>query len=168
MSRAADTEALLGGLDRFRTVKGTIEVFDALLDEDVDAVSRALNAAPKHPMLDELSAWLLARGGEPPRPATLLEQLQAHGITDVDAYVAAQQKRIADLEERLGRNVLGRLNAEKNASAYAGVTVILLAVACLGWLAAFGVISISGEKLPTIDDVDKPTEGATAAPERRK
>lgn len=165
--RQPDTEALLSGLDRYRSVRGTVELFDALLEEDVSAVSRELGRAPRHPLGEELRAWLGARGARAPRTPTNDEVLAAHGILDVDDWLADHDKRMHELEERLARASLGRQRAERSASAYAGVTVILLGVAVLGWLAALGVITIGAEKLPTVDDLDQPTQGGAAAPERR-
>lgn len=165
--RAADTEALMDDLDRFRTTRGTVEFFDALLEQDADAVLTQLKLTPKHPLAEPIGAWLRARGLAPPPPPTPAEILAAHGITDVEAWIEANKKRMADMEERLSNAVLARESAQRAASVYSGMTVILMGIAILGWLGAIDIIHIVGEAPLSVPDVDKKATGAEAAPEGR-
>lgn len=165
--RAADTEALMEELDRFRTTRGTVELFDALLDQDADAVLNQLKLTPRHPLAEPLAAWLRARGLVPPPPPTPAEILAAHGITDVEGWIVSNKKRVADMEERLSNAVLARESAQRAASVYSGMTVILLGIAILGWLGAIDIIHVVGEAPLSAPDVDKKATGAEAAPEGR-
>ena len=141
-----DTEGLLDALDQFRDVRGTVALFDGLAVRDPNLVLNALVGVPEHPLAGRIAAWLRGRGVEPPPPPTAEELLARLGIGDVARWVQDQDRALQRLESRL-RDVEGaRQRAERAANGFAAVSVLLLAGAVLGWMAAFGVLPFSPEK----------------------
>lgn len=145
MSAPADTAALLQALERVREVRGSLEIFDGLVRDEPAAVREALAFAPRHPLHDDVAAWLSARGLAPPSPPDVATVLARHGISDLEAFLDERQKT----ERRLGSLLAdARADAARHASAanaYAAVSVLLAAAAFLGWLAAFGVLPFKPE-----------------------
>lgn len=164
-----DTEALLTALDDVRLVKGSEELFDALLEGHPAQVRATLARFPKHPLHERIVSWITTRGLEPPPAPTREELFAARGIDDVEVWSDDMVRRIQTLEDQVSRAVQARLQAEKLANAYAAVSAMLAIVAILGWLAAVGVIHIE----PEAPDLAVPLNthvaptGADAAPENR-
>ena len=138
MSRPADSERLLEELDRFRDAPGTLRLFDAILAEDVEAVRLALGRALRHPLVDEVHAWLAARGATGPRGATPEEVLAEAGIPDLQAFLSDALAERSRLEATLARLQVEKATVERSASAYAALCVVCAVVAVLGWMAALG------------------------------
>lgn len=145
MTAPPDTAALLQALERVREVRGSLELFDGLVRDEPAAVRDALAFAPRHPLRDDVGAWLAARGLDAPPPPDLAAALARHGISDLESWVEERKRT----ERRLGSMLAdARADAARHASAanaYAAVSVLLAAAALLGWLAAFGVLPFQPE-----------------------
>lgn len=137
---AADTEALIDRLDRVREARGTIELFDGLLAEDAEAVAKALAVHLRHPLAQEFSVWLSARGVATPAPPSPAEVAERLGITDLDAHFAEEAKTRARLTTSADEAWKRARRAEAVANAYAAVLVLLVGVAIMGWLAALDAL----------------------------
>lgn len=140
-SRAPDTESLLAKLDKHRHARGTVPIFDALLNETVEVVSLELSRAPMHPLRPELTAWLRARGQAPsdlPSPDQLL-------LAELEERLEAQEKRIRTLTQEVetlsGLGLMGRRVNE----VYAAMTALFVGISILGWMAAFGLLPFTPE-----------------------
>lgn len=145
---ATDTQDLLDALDRHKEAKGTLALFDALFVEDADAVYYALTDHLTHPLSDRLGVWLEARGVARPAKPSSAEILERRGVTDVDAWITRHEKEMAAMKEEL--EVARRLRNEAliAANSFSAILVVFVAVAVLGWLAAFGVLPFSPQRLP--------------------
>ena len=140
---AADTEALLDRLDRVREARGSVELFDALLAEQPEGVAKALALHLRHPLLIEVSAWLSARGIEPPTAPGAQAVADRLGITDLESVLAEEAKTRARLTASADEAWKRARRAESVANAYAAVLVLLVGVAITGWLAALDALPIS-------------------------
>lgn len=137
-----DTAALVEGLERFSTLVGTVELFDALVAESSEQVAAAIGAHPSHPMSAAVLAWLAERGVAGARPPTVAEVLAKHGIVDLEAHLVAESKRVATLQTGLNAAWERADRGEAAANAYAAVLVLCVGLALLGWAAALGVVPI--------------------------
>jgi hypothetical protein len=139
--RSADTEELLGLLDKNRRHRGSTELFDALLLEKPEAVSLALSRVPSHPLRQELLVWLERREASLPALPSAQELI----LSELEERVSAQDRQIRELKARV--EALGGLglNGQRIAEMYAGACVVLAGVAILGWMAAFGMLPFSPE-----------------------
>ena len=143
---APDTRSLLLALERHREVRGSLWLYDALLRDDVEEVRAALARVPSHADAADIRVWLRARGVEPDLSPS--------------AAIAAPASRAPDVT--LARAIAARDEAIRAANGYAGISVVLAAVAMLGWLAAFGLIPFQPEA-PT--PFPTPAPVPTSAPE---
>ncbi len=158
----SDTETLLDALDRVRDARGSIELFDALAAEDAAAVATVLARFVRHPLAEELRAWLHARGVEGaslPSPGEVAQKL---GITDLEAHLETEARDRARLSRSLEEAWKRAERAETVANAYAAILVVVALAAVLGWLAALGVVPILGGP----GDVPEHPESRDAVPAR--
>ncbi len=138
MIEAEPTADLLDALDRVREVRGSVDLFDALSAEAPERVRDAVAAHPRHPLRARILAWLAARGVEPPAVEAPAAALARHGITDLDAWIAAAHAREAALVRAVADVKAERDLALRSANAYALVAALLAALAIGGWVAALG------------------------------
>lgn len=154
---ARDTEALLERFERYRETKGTLELFDALCSGNARAVQKALSFALKHPLADEIGAWLERRGLERPRAPTSQEVLEKRGIDDVEAFLQRKEAEVAELRRSLEIASEAARRAQNAASGYAAMCVLLAGVAILGWLAALQILPFVPEGPTPMMEEDEPS-----------
>lgn len=157
--RARDTDELLERFERYRDVKGTLELFDALCSGNAYAVRDALMHALKHPMAEDVVAWLARRGVPRPLPPSNVEVLEKRGIEDVDAFLVKKDKEIAELRRALELAQGAAQRAQNAASGYAAASLVLGGVALLGWLAALGVLPFVAEGPTPLRELDGQEQG---------
>ena len=149
-SRAADTEALLSALDKVGRARGSAELFDALLEENVERVAVELGRFPTHLLRPELTQWLTVRGHrlqDMPSPTDLL-------IADLEARLEFQERRIRELSARVeSLGALG-LGSRRVTEAYGAMIALFIGMAVLGWAAAFGLLPFSPEGPTPLKPVD--------------
>lgn len=155
-----ERDQLLDALDQFRDVRGTVALFDGIATRDLAAVARALGESPEHPLAGRVGAWLRAQGVQAPAPPTTDELLARLGIGDVGRWVQDQDRALARMEQRLRDVEAARLRAERAASGFAAVCVILVAVAVLGWAAAYGLVPLGGASSAPAETIQAPMTGA--------
>ena len=126
---APDTRSLLLALERHCEVRGSLWLYDALLRDNVAEVYAALAKVPAHADAPAIVEWLHVRGVDP--------DLSISGASPTPPPRAP--------DETLARVIAARDEAIRAANGYAGICVVLAAVAMLGWLAAFGVIPFRPE-----------------------
>ncbi len=139
--RAADTERLLTALERHRQLRGSVELYDALLEEHAERLQLALGRVPLHPLRPELIQWLLSRGHrlpELPSPSEL-------ALAEVEERLEVQQKQIVTLREQVEALQGLGLNSRRITEAYAAMVVLFVGIAVLGWAAAFGLLPFHPE-----------------------
>ena len=139
--RAADTELLLAALERHRHVRGSVELFDALLEEQAERLQLALGKVPLHPLRPELIQWLLSRGQrlpELPSPTEL-------ALAEVEERLQVQERQIDALRTQVEALQGLGLNSRRMAEAYAAMVVLFVGIALLGWAAAFGLLPFHPE-----------------------
>jgi hypothetical protein len=139
--RAADTEQLLTALERHRQARGSVELYDALLEEHAERLQLALGKVPLHPLRPELIRWLLSRGHrlpELPSPAEL-------ALAELEERLEVQQKQITALREQVETLQGLGLHSHRVNEAYAAVVVLFVGIAVLGWAAAFGLLPFHPE-----------------------
>jgi hypothetical protein len=139
--RAADTEQLLTALERHRQARGSVELYDALLEEHAERLQLALGKVPLHPLRPELIRWLLSRGHrlpELPSPAEL-------ALAELEEQLEVQQKQITALREQVETLQGLGLHSHRVNEAYAAVVVLFVGIAVLGWAAAFGLLPFHPE-----------------------
>lgn len=134
--RSMDSEALLALLDRHRYCRGSTDFFDAVMEERVEGVALALSRFPTHPLRVQVVAWLRLREAEVPELPSPTDLL----LGELEERLVLQEKQIRDLSARVEQLSGLGLNSQRVNEVYAGVSVLLVGVAILGWMAAFGIL----------------------------
>lgn len=143
-----DTQDLLDALERYKEVRGTLPLFDALWSGDPARVYTSLGENLTHPLAEDLARWLAARGvARPARPSNdaVLEQ---KGVEDVAAWIERHEKEVLKLRRERDDAARQRSDALKAANGLAMILVVVTAAGIMGWLAAFGVMSFRPMELP--------------------
>ncbi len=143
-----DTQDLLDALDRYKEVRGTLPIFDALWSGDPGRVYTVFADHPTHPVAEALAAWLNARGVTRPGRPSNDEVLDRKGVEDVAAWIDKHEKEVWKLRRERDAAVLARSDALKSANGLAIILFVVAGAAITGWLAAFGVLSFRPMELP--------------------
>ncbi len=155
------TAILLDALERVREVRGSDRLFDALAAESPPQVRDALAAAPRHPLRDRLLAWLLERGIAGPAAEGAAGALARHGITDLDAWIEARDRRELALARGWSESQASQAEAVRAANAYALVAALLAILALVGWglaLAGFPALEAPPSLAPSRPEPASTTE----------
>lgn len=158
--RAADTEALLASLDTLSRARGSAELFDALLEENVEKLAVELGRHPTHFLRPDLVRWLAARGHRPqdlPSPTDLL-------LAEVEERLGAQEKRIRELSAEVERLSAIGLGSKRVTEAYGAMIALFVGMAILGWASAFGLLPFTPEGPTPLRPVDEPITPPTHSP----
>jgi hypothetical protein len=139
---APDTEALLDQIDAVRTARGSVALFDALVEENSEGVANILALHVRHPCAPAIGVWLEQRGQTVPKPPTVTETAERLGITDLESLLAEQAGTRARLVASTDEAWKRARRAENTASAYAAVLVLVSGAAVVGWLAAVDALPI--------------------------
>ncbi len=148
MALPPDTQELLDALDRYKEVRGTLPLFDALWSNDPARVYEAFAEHLTHPVADGLTVWLNVRGIARPVRPTNDAVLQQKGVEDVAAWVEKHEKEVLKLRRERDAAVMAGSDALKAANGLGLVLVVVAAAGVIGWLAAFGVMPFRPMDLP--------------------
>ncbi len=132
-----DSQRLADAFERVRERPGTLELFDAIVAEDVVAAATALSRHLRHPMAPEVEGWLAARGVAAPGRPTAEMIMAEHGIVDLEGHLDLAEREASRVRASLAAAFSRAARAESLANAYAAVVVLLAGVAALGWAASF-------------------------------
>lgn len=145
---ARDTQELLDALDRYKEVRGTVPLFDALWSGEPGEVQRALSEFLAHPLAGPIGDWLEARGAARPVKVSNEEVLERRGVADVAGWLDQHEKEAAQLRRERDVAFQKCSDALKAANGLSLMLVLVSGVAVIGWLAAFGVFAFTPLKIP--------------------
>ena len=144
--RAPDTEILMIELDRYRLARGTVPIFDALLEENPIRLALELGRVPLHPCRPLIIGWLQRRD----QPLPSLPSPESLLLSEMEERLKEQERKINLLSRQIETlNEIGFIGRRVN-EIYAAVCVLFVGAAILGWMAAFGLLPFTPEAPTTL------------------